>query len=122
PPGPGNNEATTPPSALFGERRPPRSPAERSAGARVWSAVGSCNLGWPLPGCGPEGRGFESPRSPHVRARLDTFRVATEGRLCVARCCPARGLLPGGAAVVDSARDPLARRGRVDQVVGAGFP
>ena len=64
-PDPGNNEATTPPPAVCGGRRPSwvRYRTDRHA---MRTAVGSCRLRWPLPGCGPEGRGFESPRSPQA--------------------------------------------------------
>ena len=64
-PDPGNNEATTPPPAVCGGRRPSWVPYRTDRHA-MRTAVGSCRLRWPLPGCGPEGRGFESPRSPQA--------------------------------------------------------
>jgi len=35
-------------------------------GHRRWRRVSSPGRRWPSSGCGPEGRGFESPRSPQV--------------------------------------------------------
>jgi hypothetical protein len=63
----------------------PGSPAGRSARHEGQSGVHTNGPGRPLPRCGPEGRGFESPRSPPVEAcspkltRSSTARRATVG-------------------------------------------
>jgi hypothetical protein len=57
-----------------------RSPRRVSAGESGYAAVNAGGLKRPAPRCGPEGRGFKSPRSPQLKSQL-TADPARIGRL-----------------------------------------
>ena len=91
-------------------RRPPPRPGRHVPPGRPFAAQTLCPTGGGgprrryVPGCGPEGRGFESPRSPQVSRRFAVAMTPPAGsRATMPTTCPGprqdghSGVTPGGA-------------------------
>jgi hypothetical protein len=88
---PDNNEATTPPSAVFGERRPSSVRYRTDRRHTMRPAVGSSRLRWQLPRSGPEGRCVEATSPMVASTRRHSWRGATRRPLTEPRGAPITG-------------------------------